>query len=253
MSKKLSSLPRIFVSPEDINGNSIQIVDSHTIDKLRQVLRMHTGDEFRVFDGSGGEYLVEIVELRKDVIGCSIVQKIEQNATGSIKKPYLILAQALTRSSKLEEIVEKNTEIGVNEFVFFESDHSIVKCKDFHSKKFDRLNKIAIEATRQSEQSISPTINTDLIKYKEVAQIEADLKIFMYERSIDSIDNNLITLLENVNYNSKILVIVGPEGGFSQRELEFGLENFVPIHLTLPVLRTENAGMVLASHILLST
>jgi 16S rRNA (uracil1498-N3)-methyltransferase len=249
MSQKISSLPRLFVPSKNIESNIIEIKNKSDIDKIRQVLRMHKEDKLRVFDGKGQEYLAQIVEITKEQIICTIIEKLE---IPEITKPQIILAQALTRSSKLEEVIKMNTEIGISEFVFFESDHSIVKCKDYKEKKIERFEKIAIEATRQSEQSSAPLIQSIPIKFNDLVNIEADYKLFLFERDTDKPCQFLQNDIEKLSKNVKILVIIGPEGGFSDREIEFAKENFTPLHLNMPVLRTETAGVVIASYILLN-
>ncbi len=238
---------RFFVEKESIFPTKAIIEDPDSIKKIRQVLRLNVGDKIWLFDGEGGEYLASVKTLQKTGIMVDIEEKVKKEK-GS--KPHYIVGQALTRSTKIDEIVRMNTEIGADEFVFFESQYSIVKQKDFNENKLGRWEKIAEEATRQSERSNIPEIN-EPITFEEALKIEADLKIILHSRK-DSSSEDLKSLKEKINSDSKILLLIGPEGGFSKREIDLAKEkDFVVGYLNLPVLRTETAGVV-ASAVLLS-
>ncbi len=244
----INSLPRILCRKEKINNQRCLIDDQKDIFKIRNVLRLKNGSNLRIFDGEKNEYVCKLINLSKSGIEAEIIERIvEEKKERKEDNVTIILAQALTRSSKIEEIIKMNTEIGVSEFIFFESDHSIVKLKDIKPTKIDRWQKIAEEATRQSEQLILPKINAPT-KFRDLGNIEADHKLLLHARETD-----VSVLLHNLKYesSSSILVVIGPEGGFSDRELEFAGKNFEILHLNLPILRTETAGVVVCSYILI--
>ena len=237
---------RFFVRKEKINPRRTVVDDASVIKKMRNVLRLEVGDNVVLFDGEGGEYNAEISSLRKEGVELKITSRSERERS---EKPYLILGQALTRSTKIDEVVRMNTEIGVSEFVFFASDYSIVKLKDFNEKKLVRWEKIAQESARQSERMEVPKINFP-IGFDEVLNVDADVKIFLHSREVNgSVDFR--ELRDKTASDKKVLVLIGPEGGFSDSEVKLALQNgFIIAFLALPVLRTETVGAVVSSIIL---
>ncbi|MBN1916145.1 16S rRNA (uracil(1498)-N(3))-methyltransferase [Candidatus Dojkabacteria bacterium] len=238
---------RFFVEKRNIFPGKVLLEDSESIHKIRQVLRLNIGDKITLFDGEGGEYSGEIMTLQKAGIMVKIGSRLKNERTD---KQYLTLGQALTRSTKIDNVVRMNTEAGVKEFVFFEADYGVVKLKDFNENKIERWRKITQEACRQSERADIPNINFS-VSFGEVIGIEADLKIILHCRNIEG-SADLKNLRKKIKSDSRILILVGPEGGFSKEELKKAkAKGFIFGFLNLPILRTETAGIV-ASSILLS-
>ena len=131
----MKSLPRFFVEEKNVFKNKFYLDNTGDTYKVRQVLRLQKGDKLLMFDGKGNEYIGEIISLRKDLISGEVL---EHKVVEQPNKPHIILAQALTRTTKIDDIVRMNTEIGVEEFIFFESEYSIVKLKNFREKNLKR-------------------------------------------------------------------------------------------------------------------
>ncbi len=238
---------RFLLDKENIYKGKFYIKSPEDILKIRHVLRLKKGDKINVFDGEGHEYEGEIEMPSKEVI---IAKIINENIEEENEKPYIILAQALTRANKIDDIERMNTEIGIAEFIFFESDHSIIKLKDFNENKFDRWIKISEEASRQAERLTVPVLSPP-VSFAEILTIDADLKLILHSREIKD-SHNIYKAKSEIKPNEKVLVLIGPEGGFSKMEIEVAVQSkFNPIYLDLPILRTETAGLV-ANGILLS-
>lgn len=245
----MSSIHRFFAKPENIYRQKFKIFEQSTVDKIRKVLKLNVGSAIQIFDGSGALYTATITKLRKNFVGGDILSQKEQKVRDSFQNA-IYLAQALCRTTKIDNIVRMNAEIGVAGFFFFESDHSIVKLADFRQNKINRWTKIAQEATRQSEQTIIPIVRNP-ITYDELDTIQIEQKILLHSRQTD-ISKNFQEVREEIDLNSSILIIVGPEGGFSKNEIAMAQKKgFFISHLNLPILRTETAGLVAASNLLL--
>jgi 16S rRNA (uracil1498-N3)-methyltransferase len=246
----MSSTPRIYVPKEKIHRGKFVLHDLKLAKYLRQVLRVNKGEKVTVFDGDGGEYQAELTMLTKEEVSGEVNSDTGTSGKNGIRETgtKLILAQATPRAGKLDEIIRMNTEVGVSEFVLMESEYSVGKLGDNQEFKLKRLQRITVEAARQSERNVVPAIGFK--SFAQVLKTEADLKIILHSRSKESSQD--LNDLKAEAKDKNILLLVGPEGGFSPAELKLAVENgFVIGHLKLPILRTETAGII-ASGILLS-
>ncbi|KKQ35260.1 MAG: Ribosomal RNA small subunit methyltransferase E [candidate division WS6 bacterium GW2011_GWA2_37_6] len=149
----MSTIPRFFIPPEKIIGGEFILEDGQDIKKIRKVLRLESGDKIELNNNQGNLFLAQIEKLQKEAVSGIIIEEIELKEVGH-NKPYLILAQALPKGGKMDDIIRMNTEVGVDEFIPFESEFSVVKVKDLRDKKLGkkliRWSKIAQEAARQT-------------------------------------------------------------------------------------------------------
>lgn len=245
----MNSLPRFLIDKHKIHRGKFSIYDRDETKKIRQVLRLEAGDQIRIFDGYDREYIAEITQLKKEEIKGKLISEIEVEIDSN-PKPEIVLAQALSRTTKIDQIIKINTEIGVKGFILFESDHSVVKLKDLKEKKLARWEKISLESVRHSEQKSIPQIH-ESVDFKELLEFDADIKLLLHSRNLEE-SININEFSREALSGKKVLVIIGPEGGFSERELQTIIESNIKIcHMDLPILRTETAGIVVGSHLLL--
>lgn len=242
----MKHIPRFYSTDLKIKGKEISFSDNYVYKKMHNVLRMQKDDLAIITDGLGNTYQVSLEIISTQ----SITGRIKNKLTSEVTPKYkLTLAQALPKGNALDNIIRMGTEIGVNEFLFFESKYSIVKKKNFKQNKIDRLNKIIIEASLQSERGLFPTILAP-VTYKE-ALSQTKRKILLHSRTVDqSQDLNIIK--SGLEDNEDLIIIIGPEGGFSQEEIHEAIaEGCLIAHINLPVLKTSTAAAV-ASGIILS-
>ncbi len=246
---------RFFIRPGELRDNNIfMIFEKDVIFKARNILRLKKGDRIRLFDGEGHEFTAEIDTLRKDLLGGKVVDNPSSNVTESIiHTPELHLAQALTQSKKLELILRMGTEIGINSFRFYESDHSIVKLNKLGQDKLKRWEKISVEASRQSERIFTPKIH-EPVHFIDLFELEKENVICFLSAKVNENVSSANDFFSHIrNKSLKITLVVGPEGGFSAKENAMILERKIAfVHLPLPIMRTETAGIVAASHFLIS-
>lgn len=239
-------MPRFYIEPKNVFHGKFLITDDNVCNHLRQVLRIDKGAVIELFDGIGNQYKAEIKYLDKKQVSGLILEKT------SIEEPwpYLVLAQALPRAGKADEIVRMNTEAGVSEFVFYKSEYSVPPLESYDVKKIERLQRVAIEAARQSERALMPKIRA-VMKFEEILNNECDNKFILHSREVEGAIS--IKEIDKEALKGKTsIILIGPEGGFSPKEIEKAKsKGFTIIHLPLPILRTETAGVVAASQLLM--
>ena len=202
---------------------------------LKTVLRLKIGDEIIVLDGSEKEYLCRIIELKKDV---ALAEVFKVQKCKALPMKNIVLFQALTKREKLEMITQKCVELGVSTLIPFSSEHCVAK--DAIGKK-DRLEKIVHSACKQCECSVPMKIG-DTLKFDDMIKYASkeDIVLFANERAGEEID---ISLLERY---SNIGIIVGPEGGFTEKEKQAIIDaGAKSITLGKRILRSETASIVL--------
>ena len=210
------------------------ILEKEDTHYLNNVMRLREGDNVFLFNSKDGEFKGEIVSFDKKKIKVRLNSKIENtNKPGKIS-----LIFSLIKSSKLDYLIQKCTEIGVKSFVPVISQKSIAK-----NLNIKRTEKIIKESCEQSNQLILPVIH-------EVEKLEKKLKSFdknsiIFFADINS-SNNKIEEVHKNNKNHEFYLLVGPEGDFSlkERDLLNSMSNCIPISLGQNILRSETAAVV---------
>ncbi|MFM9840047.1 MAG: 16S rRNA (uracil(1498)-N(3))-methyltransferase [Cyclobacteriaceae bacterium] len=196
-----------------------------------KVLRMVKGDALHLTDGKGFFYTAQITEADAKKCSFEIIDKKQ-----SPKRDYQIhIAIAPTKNAdRMEWFVEKATEIGIDKISF-------ILCRNSERKtiNLDRIEKIAISAMKQSGQAWLPKVSS-IVPFNEVLKHNVSQKFIAF---VDEKNTNHLKSVAKSNGN--YLVLVGPEGDFSQEELNLALENnFKKVSLGNNRLRTETAGLV---------
>ena len=235
-------MSRFFVKPEAVEDRYIYLTDKQDLHHMKKVLRMSEGDEMDISDGSSWEYHVEIESLDDKEAVLLILDKQK-----FAREPELLvtLYQGIPKASKMEEIIQRCVELGVNSIVPVFMERTVVVDKGNFGKKLDRWQKISDEAVKQCKRGIIPDVQ-DTVKFKEALPMlkEHDLILFPYENE----DNRTIKdcLREVVASGEKpktVAIIIGPEGGFADKEAvaldEIGANR---VSLGKTILRTETAG-----------
>jgi len=210
------------------------ILEKEDTHYLNNVMRLREGDNVFLFNSKDGEFKGEIVSFDKKKIKIRLNSKIEN--TNKPSKISLIFS--LIKSSKLDYLIQKCTEIGVKSFVPVISQKSVAK-----NLNIKRTEKIIKESCEQSNQLILPVIH-------EVEKLEKKLKSFdknsiIFFADINSSNNKIEAVHEN-NKNHEFYLLVGPEGDFSlkERDLLNSMSNCIPISLGQNILRSETAAVV---------
>jgi 16S rRNA (uracil1498-N3)-methyltransferase len=238
------TIHRFFVTTKDISGKKVQF-PSEISQQIGYVLRLKKGDHVTVLDNSGMEYYVELYKLdRKHAEG----EIVGRNANENEPEKEVILYQALIPRDKFELVLQKATEIGVSAVVPLETKLSLIKSKDLDQKKFDRWNKIIQEAAEQSERGRLPTLR-QAQSFEEAIAEDSTQSLVAWERH--NTNQTLNELRLTINQDQPIRLFVGPEGGFTEQEIQFAEGKGAHlVSLGKTILRSETAGIVFPSLIL---
>lgn len=238
---------RFFVDSGNIfeDQGKILINEIEDIKHLTKVLRLGQGDEIEINNKKKTDYKVRILKIDKKYIECEILEKSISKTEADIE---IVLFQGLPKGSKMDLIIQKNVEIGINRIIPFLSKRTVVKVKDKKSeaKKIERWQKIANEAAKQCKRGILPEIENvvEICALKDRLK-EFDKVILPYE---EEKGNGMRSALSNKVDIKKIGIIIGPEGGFSEEEIYMLAElGAFPVSLGPRILRTETAGLVASS------
>lgn len=238
---------KFFTPKELINGDVAKIIGDD-VKHIYKVLRISEGEKVTLNNCEGVEYLGSVKSVSKQEVLIKILEKLETNNESNVK---IYLFQGLPKSQKMDLIVQKGTELGITEFIPTITHRVDVKLKG-EFKKLDRLNRIALEAAKQSKRSIIPKVS-EPIEFDEVLEKinSLDLLIVPYENANNFGIKTLINELRkenNIDNIKNIGIFIGPEGGIEEDEIE-RLKDKGAYIVTLGkrILRTETAGFVATS------
>jgi 16S rRNA (uracil1498-N3)-methyltransferase len=239
-------MQRYFV-PEGQMGPFSVTLEGDDARHLAAVMRSKPGDCFIACDGKGRDVLAKIVSVDKENVQADITEELTSQAEMAWK---VTVAQSLPKGDKLEIVIQKGTEAGATSFQPFLSHRTVVQYDERkEAKRLDRWRKIAKEAAEQSHRSIVPnvqTVSTWKALLKQFAEYE--LILFCYEEEGRS-GGGLRDLLSSfrsqmTTVSPRILIIIGPEGGFTAQEADAAVASGAKlIGLGRRILRTETAAL----------
>ncbi len=207
------------------------IVEGEEFHHLYKVLRLKEGEDVRLLNGKGKIFLGKIRKIEKD----KAFVYVEKEFLFERKKPFLSFFVSLVPQDKRAIIVQKLTELGAFSISFFPSEFSKVNIKGELSKKEEKLRKVAIGAIKQSGNPYLPNIKI-LKSFKEIFDFKGDNFLLS--------QNGSFLIKSNMKKKKNINIFIGPEGGFSEKELnEFRKRDIEEIKISENVLRTETAAI----------
>lgn len=235
---------RFFVKPEQIGGEQIQIVGAD-VNHIKNVLRMKPGEKVRVSDGQKMDYFCEVESLQDEQVIVHILTASE----GDTELPAeIVLYQGLPKGDKLEWIIQKAVELGVSQIVPVAMKYSVVKIEPKKEEaKRRRWNMISESAAKQSKRLIVPEVGR-VLSYKKCIQEMAalDMVLVPYE-SAEGMES-LRHAVSVIKPGMRIGIVIGPEGGFAEEEIEEAkAAGAVIVSLGKRILRTETAGLAMLS------
>lgn len=240
MSEGTGSGEHLIIEPDDLRDGEFSL-SGEGFFHLSKVKRARRGEEFTWSDGAGraGRAVLERMD------GSTAVFRVLEMRGVCRRVPVLRLYQALPKAGKMEDIMRRCTEVGVDHFIPFTSSRSVPDLKGYwNDQRRRRWDRVLKEAARQSRRDLLPTAERprsweeclDMLRGEELALLGWEGE--RSRRLLEALPPEAPTC---------VAMVVGPEGGFSKREVD-GLRGagVIPVTLGSNVLRTENAGMVMA-------
>lgn len=240
-------MDRFFVGKNNINlENKTCIIEGEDVKHISKVLRCRIGEELEICDNDNNEYICEITNIDKSQVELNILEVVDIKRESDLKiKVY----QGLPKGPKMEMILQKLTEVGVDEIILVQTKRTVVKVDDKkEDKKIERWERIIYEAAKQSKRGKIPKLRGVLSFKEALADMkENDFNIAPYENERTKSIKQAIKGVDIKN----IGIFVGPEGGFEDTEIkaieEIGGQS---VSLGPRILRTETASLVASSIVL---
>ena len=246
-------MQKFFVETNQIdNENNLVFINGEDVNHIKNVLRCVIGEHIEICEKSNtpSKYVVKIKEMSNTEIVCDITEKVTKNNEPQVK---IHIFQGLPKAEKMELIIQKCTELGVHTFNPVDMHRCVVKIsgKD-EDKKIARWQKIAEVAAKQSGRDIIPRVERK-ISVKQFANRcnEFDLVLVAYENEDDVFLKSELEKLKGINQELNIAILIGPEGGITEEEIEIMKNaNAKIVSLGNRILRTETVAMVVSGIIL---
>jgi len=231
-----------FVLPENVKESQIILIDQE-VHHLSHVKRHREGDVIWAVDGEGGAYEVELIRITKTRAVARIL-----NTRRQLGEPRadVTLAQAMIKGDRFEWLIEKCVEIGIRRIIPLMTEKTILKAG---SGRINRWNRVALGAMKQCGRSILPEI-TEPKTMKQICAMGADCQYRLIAHAGER-SRPVRTDMPEARLAPKAIGMTGPEGGFTDEEIDMAVENgYTPVSLGSRRLRAETAGIVLSTIIL---
>ncbi|HEB71064.1 MAG TPA: 16S rRNA (uracil(1498)-N(3))-methyltransferase [Nitrospirae bacterium] len=234
-------LRRFILDPECFEESAVNLTGA-VAKHVRNVLRLKTGDKVLVTDGHTRKFVCCISSINKSSVQAEIVEKLE---TAEDPLPFVTLAQAIPKGRKMDTIVRMACEIGAERIVPVVAERCVIKLnKDSQAKKMERWREISVSAAQQSG-SDCPALIVNPVGIEDLPDlVPSDHSIALWENETRS----LKSALSGLDSKRSLLLLAGPEGGFTDNEVEkLKSSGFVTASLGSQILRTETAGIAALS------
>ena len=226
-----TNLIRLYVPEPDFVAGEVCALSEGQVHYLRNVMRKNAGEKLRVFNGRDGDWLATLVEINKNKALISLDHlRVEQKAS-----PDIWVFASPVKKESFDLMVEKSCELGAAKFIPVICEHTVV-----HRINQERLQATSIEAAEQSERG-------DVMEVAPLTELKKCLSSFDSSRKlifcIERIDAPSLKEVMPKLENKPLAILIGPEGGFSEAEIEYiTAQKYVhPVSLGSRILRAETA------------
>lgn len=233
-------MPKFFITDTDFAKGSTASITGEDARHLIKSLRIKIGENIIVCNGQGIDYNARVEGIEIESVLVELLEEVHKNSEPNLK---IKLYTAITKGEGFEYAIKKCVEAGVNTIIPTVTERTIVDIqKNKLNKKYERWNKIAAEAAKQSGRSLIPAV-------KYPVELKAALNDLNSEELtlICYVEEGTLTLKDafrGINNNRVINVFIGPEGGFTQQEVNSAV-NMGAKRVTLGnrILKAETAGL----------
>lgn len=240
-------MARFFMAGTNLTGSPTAIITGRDAEHI-QVLRIRPGEDVTICDMQGKDYKCRLVRANKEEAEVEVLEVTPCRGEPNVAVTALC---GLPKGDRVDYIIQKSVEAGVNNIVFFQSARCIARPDDPY-KKLERWNRISEEAAKQSGRGIIPQV-TWAPDYGEVLNtaVHTDLPLFLYETGERE---PLNTVLETNKSCRSVAVLTGPEGGFEPFEAELArLSGMHICSMGERILRCETAPVVAIAAVMYAT
>ena len=231
---------RFFAEPGQIGEKEI-VITGADVNHIRNVLRMRADEEVLIADGQGAEYRCKLTELGENEVRAQILWKLDGNAELA---SAITLFQGLPKSDKMDLIVQKCVELGVNRIVPVSTKRAVVKLDAKKEQtRLKRWNTISESAAKQSGRGVIPEVSGVMSFGKALEEAKKlDVLLIPYERAEHMAETRRV--MGEIRPGQSVGIFIGPEGGFEESEVEEAVAaGAQAITLGKRILRTETAGL----------
>lgn len=225
-------VPRLYLNTPLCAGQSLSL-DEPQSHYLSKVLRMDVGRELQVFNGDGNEYRATIIKVDKRAVEIAVLSGVEVNRESSL---HTHLAIGISRGERMDWVLQKATELGVTKITPLFTERTEVRLQGERlEKKIQHWQQITLSACEQCQRNIPPQLLPAQDISSFLPQDNSALKLVLHHRSEQT--------LRQLPPPSSVTLLVGPEGGLSEQEIESAVHqcDYTPLTLGPRVLRTETA------------
>ena len=234
---------RFYVCPQDINDKQVRL-DQEQSRHIETVLRLGAGDRVIVFDGLGREYEIQVSGMQD---GRQVEGEIIRVLSASDTPTFMVkLVQGIAKGDKMDFIMQKAVELGADAIYPLISQHAVVKLeKERALKKQERWRAIAREACKQCRRSRIPEVHPPVSFASLLEIINGKPTIMLYENETRQGLKELLTEKRaSLSGEQELFIMIGPEGGFAEAEVELARSRgVITAGLGPRILRTETAAL----------
>lgn len=232
-----------FINSKEIINN--QIIITAALLRHIKVLRLGKGDRMWVGDERRRRYFIELTDIDKKMAVGRILETKESSNLSSVE---IIMVQSILKGEKMDQLIQKSTELGAARIIPVISERTIVKIKEGAAGKEERWQRIAKEASQQCGRWDIPRVGP-LRRFEDAFNDIKDVALALILWEGEHINKLRDILRGRAQAGIKnICLLVGPEGGFTREEVKFAMEKgFIPVSLGDLILRAETAAITIIS------
>lgn len=226
-------ISRLYVAMPLVLHKTIEL-DEDSAHYLRTVLRLKKAQTITLFNGEGGEYLGQTLEVSRKRVLIELQSFTERSVESNLQ---VILGLGMSRGDRMDFAVQKSVELGVAQITPLQTERCVMKLNaEKGQNKLRHWQKIAQHATEQSGRTLRPQLH-DIENFATWVNQQAGLKVFL-----DPFATQILTQLQPED--KRVTLLAGPEGGFSEQERAIAKQaGFIPVQLGQRILRTETAAL----------
>lgn len=242
---------RFYIDQNALNNNEALLTGQDS-KHLKNVLRLGSGDKVCLFDGTGHEFLAEIIDITPDGVRLDLLNHVVHESESPVR---ITLAQAFLKDKKMDTLVRQLSELGIARWLPYQAARSVARPDHDRLKaRKERWIKIVKESLKQCGRSKLPEL-CDTVSFQDALAMtsDCDLKIVFWEKSGTPVAELVTALKLEKRSIRSICVFLGPEGGFEDHEVTLAEQNgFSTASLGPRILKADTASLaacVLVQHI----